>query len=53
MFLDIDECLNKPCHNNATCTDTEGSFECQCDNGFSGSGLNCISKATVTSKLKL
>ena len=43
-FLDIDECLNNPCHHNASCTDNEGSFHCQCNVGFSGDGVNCTSK---------
>ena len=29
------------CHGNATCTDTDGSFECQCDIGYEGDGVNC------------
>ncbi len=45
IFLDIDECLNNPCHHNASCTDNEGSFDCQCNVGFSGDGIsNCASK---------
>jgi hypothetical protein len=45
FFLDIDECLmTNPCHVNASCTDTEGSFICQCNSGHSGNGFNCSSK---------
>lgn len=29
------------CHINATCNDTVGSFECYCNDGFSGDGVNC------------
>ena len=43
-FIDINECLNNPCHDNANCTDTEGSFDCQCNSGASGNGRNCTSK---------
>ena len=43
-FLDIDECLSNPCHVNASCSDTQGSFGCQCNTGFSGNGFNCSSK---------
>ena len=40
-FVDIDECLNQPCHGNATCNNTDGSFLCTCDLGYFGDGLNC------------
>ena len=46
LFIDIDECNTSPCHYNASCTDNDGSFVCQCNNGFSGDGLNCTSKAS-------
>ena len=46
-FEDIDECLNTPCNSNANCTDNEGSFDCQCNAGFSGDGLNCTSKINI------
>jgi hypothetical protein len=45
IFIDINECITNPCHHNASCTDNEGSFVCQCNSGFSGDGLNCTSKA--------
>ena len=49
-FIDIDECLSNPCHTNASCTDTEGSFHCQCNPGFSGDGIsNCASKPGIFS----
>ena len=43
LTLDIDECNSNgdPCHSNATCTDTEGSYTCVCDEGFTGDGYNC------------
>ena len=45
-FADIDECeLNMDnCHVNATCADVIGSFDCTCNNGFDGDGVNCTSK---------
>ena len=38
---DIDECLSSPCHTNATCNNTIGSFICKCEKGFTGDGTNC------------
>ena len=40
--LDIDECVtDSPCSTNAECTNTEGSFVCECNMGFDGDGYNC------------
>ena len=37
FFLpDINECLNEPCKNGATCVDDVGSFHCICAPGFTG-----------------
>ena len=42
---DIDECtsVDHPhnCDSNANCTDTEGDFECACNNGWTGNGTHC------------
>ena len=41
-FLDIVNCENDDgCHDNATCTDDNGSYTCVCKNGFTGDGFNC------------
>ena len=44
FIADFDECAQDT-HNcsreNATCTNTEGLFNCSCDPGFSGDGHNC------------
>ena len=46
---DVDECEDlMPCDDNATCTNTDGSFMCACDTGYSGDGRTCNSK-TLTS----
>ena len=29
------------CHDNATCTDDNGSYSCVCKDGFTGDGFNC------------
>ena len=46
-FLDTNECLKNPCHVNASCTDTDGSYHCDCNRGFSGSGTLCQSKQSL------
>lgn len=38
-YLDIDECLPDPCHNNGTCTDLVNDYQCNCVAGFNGT--NC------------
>ena len=41
-FSDIDECKgNHSCHLNATCTNTNGSYVCECRPGFNGNGRIC------------
>ena len=40
--LDIDECEKKdPCHENALCLNTIGSFKCKCNKGSWGDGKTC------------
>ncbi|XP_018583170.1 nidogen-2 isoform X2 [Scleropages formosus] len=39
---DIDECTSKPCHAQAFCLNSLGSFECRCRSGFRGDGFNCL-----------
>ena len=41
-FSDIDECkVNHSCHVSATCTNTNGSYLCECHPGFNGNGQIC------------
>ena len=51
--IDLNECDRNPCHSNATCTDTLGSYECQCKPGFSGNGVDCVSKYTKMFKRRI
>ena len=41
--LDIDECELgiHTCDSNANCTDTGGTFNCTCIDGFEGDGFQC------------
>ena len=42
-LVDIDECEldTDNCDVNANCTDTDGSFNCTCNQGYEGDGVNC------------
>lgn len=44
VLIDIDECTagSHNCHSSATCNNTVGSFNCTCNNGYSGDGTSCI-----------
>jgi MYXO-CTERM domain-containing protein len=46
---DVDECETgvNNCHENAICTNTDGSFECECAEGFVGDGEMCVDSAMV------
>ena len=43
IFVDIDECAtaSHDCHEYATCTNTVGSYTCECNTGFNGDGNTC------------
>ena len=41
-FSDIDECKgNHSCHMNAICTNTKGSYVCNCHPGYTENGRGC------------
>ena len=42
-FVDIDECNNGShvCDVNANCTNTNGSHNCTCKEGYNGNGQSC------------
>ena len=43
FMTDINECVLgvDQCTTNATCSNTEGSYECSCNTGFTGDGTTC------------
>ena len=48
-LLDIDECADGShrCNSSASCINTDGSFNCTCDNGYGGDGFNCCKFAHI------
>ena len=45
LSADIDECAGQsPCDPNALCTNTLGSFTCECNPGYSGDGMTCYGR---------
>ena len=43
---DIDECIDETddCDDNAICINTDGSFTCECESGYTGNGRICEGK---------
>ena len=43
LSLDINECnmTTIPCDTHAACTNTPGSYSCQCMTGYTGNGTSC------------
>ena len=55
-LLDINECLQPNiCHDQATCTNTHGSYFCTCNTGYSGNGTSCVgqSRNNQTDRIEL
>ena len=45
---EIDECDGEnDCHENANCTNTIGSYNCSCNDGFEGNSTHCQGIADV------
>ena len=48
IHLDIPNCENDDgCHDNATCTDANGSYTCVCKVGFAGDGFTCTGNISL------
>ena len=55
LSIDINECSSKGdnnCHDNAICTNTYGSYTCQCESGYTGNGTTCNGKQLTNSIIK-
>ena len=52
LSLDLHECNldTHDCHDNATCSNTDGSYTCECHVGYTGNGFNCTGGHTSISK---
>ena len=46
----VDECMlgTHNCDSNAMCTDASGTFNCQCNEGYSGDGVRCIGNKCIS-----
>ncbi|KAF3980669.1 MAG: hypothetical protein HFP76_00900 [Methylococcales symbiont of Iophon sp. n. MRB-2018] len=36
--------MDDVCDANANCTDTDGSYECRCEAGYTGDGVACVGR---------
>ena len=48
--VDINECasnVTNNCHDNATCHNTNGGYNCTCNNGYEGNGTYCKGKGMI------
>ena len=46
---DVDECgQENDCHSRAECVNTQGSYSCQCEEGFIGDGRSCLGMISHT-----
>ena len=49
LFIDVNECLRGTdnCSINALCNDTTGSYQCSCNIGYNGNGVNCSKQIVI------
>jgi len=56
VIADVDECSligGNNCHpRNSICTNTDGSFSCDCKEGYEGNGISCTGELFCYSKSK-
>ncbi|XP_034568040.1 protein Z, vitamin K-dependent plasma glycoprotein a [Notolabrus celidotus] len=45
VYIDGDQCAEKPCKNGALCSDSVGGYDCVCKSGFSG--VHCENDQTL------
>ena len=49
ILTDIDECSEMPqqCSFNADCRNIPGSYECSCNTGYVGDGVDCSGTSSI------
>jgi hypothetical protein len=54
LFSDEDECRRADrggCSENATCSNTLGSYRCACDDGYNGDGFTCEGTTRASTRI--
>ena len=51
--VDVNECDDSPCGEYATCTNSDGSYHCSCNDGFSGDGEQCSGRTLISLKISM